>query len=103
MVKGMSPGSVIVDLAAEQGGNCECSKLGETINVDGVTIIGPMNVASSIPYHASQMYGKNVQTFLSHLVKDGAFQYNMDDEITRETMITRDGAVVNARVKELLG
>jgi len=102
MVEGMAPGSVIVDLAAEQGGNCELSKLGETVEVHGVRIIGPENVAATVPYHASQMYSKNVQTFLSHLVKDGALQLNMDDEITRETLVARDGAVVHLRVKELL-
>jgi NAD(P) transhydrogenase subunit alpha len=102
MVEGMSPGSVIVDLAAEQGGNCELSKLGETVVHGSVTIIGPANVGSSIPYHASQMYGKNIQTFLSHLVKKGVLEWNMDDEITRETMVTRDGAVVHPRVKEAL-
>lgn len=102
MVEGMAPGSVIVDLAAEQGGNCELSKLGETVEVHGVRIIGPENVAATVPYHASQMYSKNVQTFLSHLVKDGVLQLNMDDEITRETLVARDGAVVHLRVKELL-
>ncbi|GAB4321918.1 MAG: Re/Si-specific NAD(P)(+) transhydrogenase subunit alpha [Candidatus Zixiibacteriota bacterium] len=103
MVEGMASGSVIVDLAAEQGGNCELSKLGETVVHRGVTIIGPANVASSIPYHASQMYGKNIQTFVSHLVKKGVLEINMDDEITRETLVSRDGAVVHPRVKEALG
>lgn len=102
MVEGMTPGSVIVDLAAEQGGNCELSKLGETVEHSNVRIIGPKNVASSIPYHASQMYGKNIQTFLSHLVKDGVLNLDMEDEITRETLVARDGSIVNARVKEML-
>ena len=100
MVKGMAPGSVIVDLAAERGGNCELTKTGETVNVYGVTIIGAINLASSVPYHASQMYARNIMTFLLYMVKDGKLQMNMQDEIVRETMITNGGEVVNARVRE---
>jgi len=100
MVKGMAPGSVIVDLAAERGGNCELTRTGETVKVGGVTIIGAINLATSVPYHASQMYARNVTTFLLYLVKDGKLQLNLQDEIIRETMITNGGEVVNARVRE---
>jgi len=103
MVATMRPGAVIVDLAAERGGNCELTQAGETIVAHGVTITGPLNLASTVPYHASQMYAKNIQTFLLHLVKDGAVQLNMDDEITRDTLITRDGEVVHPQIRELLG
>jgi proton-translocating NAD(P)+ transhydrogenase subunit alpha len=100
MVKGMSPGSVIVDLAAERGGNCELTRMGETVNVHGVAIIGAINLASSVPYHASQMYARNLMTFLTYMVRDGKPQLNMQDEIIRETMITSGGEIVNARVRE---
>jgi H+-translocating NAD(P) transhydrogenase subunit alpha len=100
MVASMSPGSVIVDLAGERGGNCELTRPGEIVVVHGVTIIGWFNLASTVPYHASQMYARNVTAFLLHLVKDGKLQLNIDDEIVRETMLTRDGEVVNARVRE---
>ena len=100
MVKGMAPGSVLVDLAAERGGNCELTQMGETIVEHGVTIVGATNLASSAPYHASQMYAKNITAFLLHLVKDGKLQLNMEDEITRETLVTRGGEVVNPRVRE---
>jgi H+-translocating NAD(P) transhydrogenase subunit alpha len=100
MVKSMAPGSVIFDLAAERGGNCELTRTGETITRHGVTIIGTINVASGVPYHASQMYARNVTAFLSHLVKDGKLQVNLEDEIIRETLLTRDGEIVNERVRE---
>jgi NAD(P) transhydrogenase subunit alpha len=100
MVKGMAPGSVIVDLAAERGGNCELTRTGETVKVQGVTIIGAINLATSVPYHASQMYARNVTTFLLYMVKEGKLQLNLQDEIIRETMITNGGEVVNARVRE---
>ena len=100
MVRGMAPGSVILDLAAERGGNCELTKTGETIVVNGVTIIGVINIASGVPYHASQMYAKNVTTFLTTLVKDGKVNLNLEDEIIRETLLTRGGEIVNARVRE---
>jgi NAD(P) transhydrogenase subunit alpha len=102
MVKGMAPGSVIFDLAAERGGNCESTKAGETIVEHGVTIIGAVNVASGVPYHASQMYARNVTTFLLHLTKEGKPQINLEDDIIRETLLTRGGEVVNARVREFL-
>jgi NAD(P) transhydrogenase subunit alpha len=102
MVHRMAPGSAIVDLAAERGGNCELTKPEEVIQVNGVTIIGTINLASTVPYHASQMYAKNLTTFLLHLVKDKKLQINMEDEITRETLLTRDGEIVNARVRQFL-
>jgi NAD(P) transhydrogenase subunit alpha len=100
MVKGMAPGSVIVDLAAERGGNCELTRPGEEIVVYGVTIIGRFNLASSVPYHASQMYSRNVSAFLMHLVKDGKLRLDTSDEIIRETLLTLGGEVVNKRVRE---
>lgn len=103
MVTGMAHGSVIVDLAAERGGNCELTKPGHTIVAHGVTIHGPENLASTVPYHASQMYAKNVATFLLHLVKKGEAQLDMNDEITKETMMTRNGEVIQPRIREALG
>jgi NAD(P) transhydrogenase subunit alpha len=108
MVETMQPGSVVVDLAAERGGNCELTRPDERVVHKGVTIIGPANPAALVPYHASQMYSKNIITFLLHLLgKDGAKQSKMpidvNDEITRETLLTHDGAVVHPRVRELLG
>ena len=100
MVRGMSPGSVIVDLASERGGNCELTRTGETVTAHGVIIIGAINLASSVPYHASQMYARNLMTFLQYIVKDGKLQLNPQDEIIRETMITNGGEVVNTRVRE---
>jgi NAD(P) transhydrogenase subunit alpha len=102
MVRAMPPGSVIVDLAAERGGNCEVTKPGETVVEGGVTVLGPVNLPATIPYHASQMYGKNVSNLLLLLVKDGAIRLNLEDEIVRETLFTRDGEVANARVREIL-
>jgi NAD(P) transhydrogenase subunit alpha len=103
MVARMLPGSVIVDLAAERGGNCELTRAGETVVEHGVAIIGTTNLASTVPYHASQMYARNLTAFLLNMVKDGKFQYNQADEIHRETLLTRDGEIVNARVREFLG
>ena len=103
MVARMAPGSVIVDLAAERGGNCALTRGGETTIEHGVTIIGEFNLASSVPYHASQMYAKNVTAFLLNLVKDGKVQINESDEIHRETLLTRGGEIVNARVREFFG
>jgi len=100
MVAGMAPGSVIVDLASERGGNCELTKAGEKISVNGVTIIGWFNLASTVPYHASQMYARNLTAFLLHLVKDGKLQLNTADEIIRDTLLTQSGEVVNARLRE---
>ena len=103
MVKGMAPGSVIVDLAAERGGNCELTKLGDKTVEHGVTIIGRFNLASSVPHDASQMYARNMVAFLTHLVKEGKPRLDADDEIIRSTLVTRGGEVVNARVREFFG
>ncbi|MGC1482486.1 MAG: Re/Si-specific NAD(P)(+) transhydrogenase subunit alpha [Candidatus Acidiferrum sp.] len=101
MVSAMAPGSVIVDLAAERGGNCELTREGEQIVEHGVTIMGSINLASTVPYHASQMYARNVATFLLHLVKDGKLQLNPQDEIVRDTLLTHGGEIVNARLREI--
>ena len=103
MVEAMAPGSVVVDLAAERGGNCELTRADEIVVHHGVTILGPSNPPALVPYHASQMYSKNITTFLAHLLgKNGAAQgslaINTEDEITRETLLTRGGAVVHERV-----
>lgn len=100
MVKGMAPGSVILDLAAERGGNCELTRPGETVVAHGVTIIGRINVSTGVPYHASQMYARNITAFLLHLVKEGKLRLDPEDEIIRETMLTRGGELVNQRVRE---
>lgn len=100
MVVGMSPGSVIVDLAAERGGNCELTKPGERIVDHGVTIIGYFNLASTVPYHASQMYARNLTAFLLLMIQEGKLTLDMKDEIIRETLVTQGGEVVHARVRE---
>jgi len=100
MVASMSAGSVIVDLAAERGGNCELTRPGEIVVEHGVTILGYINLASTVPYHASQMYARNLSAFLMHLVKEGKLQLKPEDEIAQETLVTRRGEVVNARVRE---
>jgi NAD(P) transhydrogenase subunit alpha len=102
MVAGMAPGSVIVDIAAERGGNCELTQPGETVVEHGVTIMGPANLPATVPYHASQMYAKNITTFLAHLVKEGKLELDMEDEITSGTLITHGGEVVHPGVRELL-
>jgi H+-translocating NAD(P) transhydrogenase subunit alpha len=103
MVQGMAPGSVILDLAAERGGNCELTRPDEAVLEHGVTIIGPINLASGVPYHASQMYAKNLTSFLTNLVKDGQIRSPESDDIIRDTLLTQGGEVVNARVREMLG
>jgi NAD(P) transhydrogenase subunit alpha len=108
MIDGMAPGSVVVDLAAERGGNCELTRPDEVVIYKGITILGPSNPPALVPNHASQMYSKNITTFLLHLLgKDGAkkpaLDLDLSDEITRDTLLTRDGDVVHARVKDLLG
>jgi H+-translocating NAD(P) transhydrogenase subunit alpha len=100
MVAGMAPGSVIIDLAAERGGNCELTRMGEKIVAQGVTIIGWLNLASSVPHDASQMYGRNMVAFLGHMVKEGKAVIDPSDEITRSTLVTQAGEIVNARVRE---
>jgi NAD(P) transhydrogenase subunit alpha len=101
MVAGMAPGSVIVDLAAERGGNCELTRAEEKVEAHGVTIIGSINLASTVPYHASQMYAKNVATFLLYMMKEGKLQINPQDEIIRETLLTQGGEIVSARLREI--
>jgi NAD(P) transhydrogenase subunit alpha len=103
MVFAMRPGSVIVDLAAERGGNCELTRPGETVRANGVTILGPLNIPASIPYHASQMYSKNLSTFLLHLVNDGKLEIDLSDEITAGTLVTHRGEIVNPSVREAMG
>jgi NAD(P) transhydrogenase subunit alpha len=103
MVHAMSPGSVIVDLAAERGGNCEVTKAGETVLENGVSVVGPVNLPATVPYYASQMYARNMAAFLKNLVKDGQLNVDMSDEITRETLITRNGEVVHSKIQALLG
>jgi NAD(P) transhydrogenase subunit alpha len=103
MVRAMTPGSVIVDVAAERGGNCELTRPGETVVSDGVTILGPANLAADVPYHASQMFAKNATTFLAILVKDGQWNLDTKDEIIRDTLVAQGGQVVNEQVREALG
>ena len=108
MVAGMAPGSVIVDVAAERGGNCELTRPGETVVEHQVMILGPLNLAANVPYHASQLYARNVASFLGHLLRDAkpaAAPLPLDtaDEITRETLIAHGGEVVHERVRQLLG
>jgi proton-translocating NAD(P)+ transhydrogenase subunit alpha len=102
MVAGMSPGSVVVDLAAEQGGNVEPSEPGETIEVGGVRILGPVNLPATVPYDASLTYAKNVANFLALVVSDDAVPIPEDDQVVQECMVCRDGEIVHARVREAL-
>ncbi|NOY57612.1 MAG: Re/Si-specific NAD(P)(+) transhydrogenase subunit alpha [Calditrichaeota bacterium] len=102
MIEAMKPGSVLVDLAVEQGGNIELSKPGESVDVNGVTIIGPDNLTSEMSVHTSQMYARNIITLLLHLTKEGQLQFDFDDEITAESCITHNGEIVHERTKELL-
>jgi NAD(P) transhydrogenase subunit alpha len=97
MVAAMDPGSVVVDLAAERGGNCELTRAGATVVAHGVTIVGAVNLAGAVPYHASQMYARTLVSFVLHLLKDGAVAVDLEDEITRETLVTRGGEVVHPR------
>ena len=103
MVNAMMPGSVIADIVAERGGNCELTRPGETVVHHGVSILGPLNLASDVPFHASQMYGSNIAAFLKLMVKNGELNMNREDEIIRETLVTHGGEVVNSRVSEVLG
>jgi len=102
MVRGMRPGSVIVDLAAESGGNVELTQAGEDVDVDGVVIMGTRNVPSTMPLHTSQLYARNVANLLLHLVKDGAINLDFDDEITKGSCVTHGGEIVSERAKQLL-
>ena len=103
MAEAMAPGSVIVDIAAERGGNCEVTVPGQTIQHQGVTVMGPVNLASTVPVHASEMFSKNITTFLQLLIKGGSLNIDLDDEVINETLVTRDGEVVSNRVRSLLG
>lgn len=103
MVSGMRPGSIVLDLAAEGGGNCELTRPRETVQAHGVTIAGPVNLPSTIPYHASQMYANNVAAFLGNLFADGQLRLNLEDPIIHDTLLTHEGEVRNTRVRELLG
>src|SRR5262249_2496647 len=101
MVKSMAPGSVILDIASERGGNCQLPEPGKTVVKHGVAIIGRINIASDVPYHASQMYARNITSFLALLAKDGKLNLNLQDDIIRETLLTRDGEIANQRVREI--
>ena len=103
MVAGMQPGSVVVDLAAERGGNCEGTRPGETCVVDGVTILGPTNLPAEVATHTSQLYARNVVTFLNHLISCGFPSEVSDDEICRETLVAKGGELVHPRVRDLAG
>ncbi len=102
MIKEMAPGSVVLDLASEAGGNCALSRPGETVVQHGVTIMSPINIASTVPFHASQMYAKNISTFLRHLLKDGQLRLDGDDQIIADTLVTHGGEVVNTRIRDYL-
>ncbi len=103
MVEGMRPGAVVLDMAAETGGNCELTNLGETVEANGVKVIGPINLPGSVPYHASQMYSKNVSEFAQNLIEDGQLCINLEDPIISDSLLTHEGKIVNARVREMLG
>ncbi|HUW81399.1 MAG TPA: Re/Si-specific NAD(P)(+) transhydrogenase subunit alpha [Phycisphaerae bacterium] len=102
MVAAMQPGSVIVDLAAERGGNCQLTKPGKTVTAHDVTVVGPLNLPSTVPYHASQMYARNITTFLLHLMDGGSIKLDVEDQITRETLLTHDGRIVHPHIQALL-
>ncbi len=99
----MKPGSVIVDLAAERGGNCELTQADQVVHTHEVTILGPTNLPSEVPTHASQMFSKNVTTLLGHLIQDGKLLWDLNDEITRETVVARAGQIVHPAIRERLG
>lgn len=102
MVEAMAPGSVVVDLAAERGGNCEVTVPGETIRHGGVEVLGPCNLPSDVPVHASEMFSRNTVTFLELLIQDGQLNIDLGDEIINDTLLTRGRQVVNSRIRELL-
>ena len=99
-VEAMRTGSVIVDLAAETGGNCELTEPGEVVERHGVKLIGTLNLPSGMPLHASQMYARNIQAVLDHLVADGELKFDFDDEITADAVITHDGRVTTRLLQE---
>jgi NAD(P) transhydrogenase subunit alpha len=100
-VRSMQPGSVVIDLAAQRGGNCELTQADKRVTDSGVTILGPTNIASDAAYHASLMFGNNVTKFLQNMVKAGQANINMEDEIVRETMVTRDGQLVHPKLQSI--
>lgn len=102
MVKNMKPGSVVLDMAVEFGGNCEVSEKGITVKKHNVTIIGEPNLPSMVPTHASEMYSKNILSLIQHFSKDGKLELKADDEIVKGCLLTRNGEVINERIKELL-
>jgi NAD(P) transhydrogenase subunit alpha len=103
MARKMPKGSILIDLAAEQGGNCELTKPNETVVDGGVRIIGVVNLPTTVPGHASQLYARNVSTFLLSLVKEGQLALSRDDEVVSSTLVTHGGEVVHPRVREALG
>jgi NAD(P) transhydrogenase subunit alpha len=103
MVRGMRRGSVIVDLAADTGGNCELTQPGQVVEVDGVWIDGTTNVPSTVPLHASQLYARNVTNLLLHLVSEGQLRVDFEDEITRGCCVTHGGEIVNERARQMMG
>ena len=104
MAEAMAPGSVIVDIAAERGGNCELTRAGETVVHHGITIVGPVNLPSQAPYHASQMYATNIVNLLKLMVnKEGVLKIDLNDEIIRETLVTHEGKVVHPKVSQSAG
>ncbi|MCZ6836954.1 MAG: Re/Si-specific NAD(P)(+) transhydrogenase subunit alpha [Planctomycetota bacterium] len=103
MIEGMRPGSVIIDLAAERGGNCEPTRSGETVKHGGATIIGPSNLPATVPFHASQMYAKNVATFLKEITNEGELNLDLENEVIKGTMLTRGGEIVHAFAREVFG
>ncbi len=102
MVAGMAAGSIIVDVAAERGGNCQLTRPGETVTEHGVQILGPLNLAATVPYHASQMYAHNLSAFFSHLVEEGELRLDQEDEITSATLVAHQGQIVHPQVLELI-
>ena len=102
MVQSMKPGSIVVDLAADGGGNCELSRPGETVSVNGVTIMAPLNLPASMPNHASLLFSRNLTAFIQAFTKDKAFQLDLNDDIQQGALITHEGEVRNARTREAL-
>ena len=100
-VNAMRPGSIVIDIAAERGGNCALTRVDELVKHQGVLILGPSNIPSSIPFHASQMYSKNISTFVLHMIKEGKFTLDLEDEIVKGTLVTNEGAIVHERIREI--
>jgi NAD(P) transhydrogenase subunit alpha len=103
MVEAMNPGSVIVDLAAERGGNCALTKLGEVVNHNGVKIVGVNNVPSTLSYNASALYSKNIVTFIDNLLEKETHALRMDDDIVLATLVTHEGKIPQERVQTWMG